>query len=153
MWDSCSPMDGSPPGSSVPGVLQARTLEWVAVPFSRGSSWPRDRTCVSCIIRQIVYRRSLEVRILSFLMNDILLTTDGINLPEVKEQKEHSKDRLFHKQHMQVETQGVTGAWHFKRWANYSGIWVREWWRIQWKRRMAFKRQGLQKTHICEQMN
>lgn len=41
-------------------------------------------------------------------MNDILLTTDGINLPEVKEQKEHSKDRLFHKQHMQVETQGVT---------------------------------------------
>ena len=31
-------MDGSPPGSSVPGILQARTLEWVAIPFSRGSS-------------------------------------------------------------------------------------------------------------------
>ena len=42
------PMDCSPPGSSVHGVLQARTLEWVAIPFSRGSSWPRDQTQVSC---------------------------------------------------------------------------------------------------------
>lgn len=48
-------------------------------------------------------------------MNDILLTTDGMNLAEVKEQKEHSKHVLFHKQHMQVETQGMTGAWHLKR--------------------------------------
>ena len=43
------PMDCSPPGSSVHGILQARILEWVAIPFSRGSSWLRDRTCVSCI--------------------------------------------------------------------------------------------------------
>ena len=43
------PMDCSPPGSSVHGILQARILEWVAIPFSRGSSWPRDWTCVSCI--------------------------------------------------------------------------------------------------------
>ena len=41
--------DCSPPGSSVQGVLQARILEWVAMPSSRGSSWPRDRTWVSCI--------------------------------------------------------------------------------------------------------
>ena len=34
--DSCGPMDGSPPGSSVPGILQARILEWVAISFSRG---------------------------------------------------------------------------------------------------------------------
>ena len=34
---------------SVHGVLQARTLEWVAVPASRGSSWPRDRTCILCV--------------------------------------------------------------------------------------------------------
>ena len=34
----CDPMDHSPPGSSVPGILQARRLEWVAMPFSRGSS-------------------------------------------------------------------------------------------------------------------
>ena len=40
----CDPMDCSPPGSSVHGILQARTLEWVAFPFSHGSSRPRDRT-------------------------------------------------------------------------------------------------------------
>ena len=44
----CSPMDCSPPGPSVHGVLQARILEWVAISFSRGSSEPRDRTGVSC---------------------------------------------------------------------------------------------------------
>ena len=41
-------MDCSPLGSSVHGILQARILEWVAMSFSRGSSWPRDRTQVSC---------------------------------------------------------------------------------------------------------
>ena len=45
----CNPMDCSLPGSSVNGILQARILEWVAVPFSRGSSQPRDQTRVSHI--------------------------------------------------------------------------------------------------------
>ena len=40
----CDPMDCSPPGSSVCGILQASILEWAAIPFSRGSSWPRDQT-------------------------------------------------------------------------------------------------------------
>ena len=40
------PMDYSPPGSSVPGILQARILEWVAISFSRGYSRPRDGTQV-----------------------------------------------------------------------------------------------------------
>ena len=40
----CDPMDGSPPGSSVHGILQARILEWVAISFSRGSSQLRDQT-------------------------------------------------------------------------------------------------------------
>ena len=44
-------MDCSLPGSSVHGISQARRLEWVAISFSRGSSWPRDRTHVSCIGR------------------------------------------------------------------------------------------------------
>ena len=48
-------MDCSPPGSSVHGILQARILEWAAVSFSRGSSQPRDRICVFCIGRQILY--------------------------------------------------------------------------------------------------
>ena len=38
----CQPMDYSPPGSSVHGILQARILEWIAIPFSRESSWLRD---------------------------------------------------------------------------------------------------------------
>ena len=45
----CEPMDCSPPGSSVHGILQARILEWVAMPFSRESSQPRDRTHISCV--------------------------------------------------------------------------------------------------------
>ena len=45
----CDPMDCSPPGSSVHGILQARILEWVAVASCRGPSWPRDFTCISCV--------------------------------------------------------------------------------------------------------
>ena len=44
----CNTMDCSMPGSSVHGILQARILEWVAIPFCRVSSWPRDQTQVSC---------------------------------------------------------------------------------------------------------
>ena len=45
----CSPMNCSLSGSSIHGILQARILEWIAIPFSRGSSCPKDRTQVSCI--------------------------------------------------------------------------------------------------------
>ena len=45
----CDPVDPSPPGSSVHGIFQARVLEWVALPFSRASSQPRDWTHISCI--------------------------------------------------------------------------------------------------------
>ena len=54
----CTPMDCSPPDSSVHGILQARILEWVALPSSRGSSRPRDWisiSYVSCIGRQVLY--------------------------------------------------------------------------------------------------
>ena len=51
-------MDYRPPGSSVQGISQARTLEWVTIFFSRGSCWPRDGTCVSCILRQVLYQES-----------------------------------------------------------------------------------------------
>ena len=55
LWD---PINCSPRGSSVCEILQARILEWVAMPSSRGSSWPRDQICisyVSCIGRRVVY--------------------------------------------------------------------------------------------------
>ena len=54
-WLFCNLMNCSPPGSSVHGISQARILEWVAISFSRGSSWPRDWTHISCIGRWILY--------------------------------------------------------------------------------------------------
>ena len=45
----CDPMDCSLPGLSLHGISQSRILEWVAYPFSRRTSWPRNRTRVSCI--------------------------------------------------------------------------------------------------------
>ena len=47
--DSLDPMDYSPPGSIVHRILQAKTLEWVAISFPRGSSQARNRTCLCCI--------------------------------------------------------------------------------------------------------
>ena len=55
----CDPINSSPPGFPVPGILQARTLEWVAMPSSRGYSRPRDQTqvsCISCIGRRVFYQ-------------------------------------------------------------------------------------------------
>ena len=63
---SCSVMSNSVtpccslPGSSAHGIFQARTLEWVSISYSRGSSQPRDRTCDSCIssiVRRILYHQ------------------------------------------------------------------------------------------------
>ena len=53
----CNPMGCSPPGSSVHGILQARILERVPIPFSRGCCWPRDQTCLLHILhcRRILY--------------------------------------------------------------------------------------------------
>ena len=59
LWTVCSP-----PGSSVHEILQARILEWIAMPFSRGSSWPRGRThisYVSCIGRWVLYHEHHSV--------------------------------------------------------------------------------------------
>ena len=58
----CDPMDCSQPGSSVHGIFQAIVLEWIAISFSSGSSWPRDRTRVSRIVdRRITVWAAREV--------------------------------------------------------------------------------------------
>ena len=49
----CDPMDYNLPDSSVHGIFQARVLEWVAIPFSRGSSQPRARKWVSHIVGRL----------------------------------------------------------------------------------------------------
>ena len=54
----CDPMDRSPPGSSVHGILQVRILEWVAMPSSKGSSWLTDWIClfyISCVVKWMPY--------------------------------------------------------------------------------------------------
>ena len=76
MSNSFATVDCSPPGSSVPGISQARILEWVAISFSRGSSWPRNRTHVSWIGKWILYQWAtredeLVAVILSFLQLNI----------------------------------------------------------------------------------
>ena len=68
----CDPMDWSPPGSSVHGISQARMLGWAAISFSRGSSWSRDRTHISCTGRQVLYCwtiRETHISSYSFMIN------------------------------------------------------------------------------------
>ena len=58
-------MNCSLPGSSIHGIFQARVLEWGAIAFSRGSSWPRDRTQVSCIAgRCLVGKEVVEMEVM-----------------------------------------------------------------------------------------
>ena len=45
----CDPIDGSPPGSAVPGILQGRTLEWVAISFSNAGKWKMKVKSLSCV--------------------------------------------------------------------------------------------------------
>ena len=55
VFNSLQSLVCSPPDSFVHGISQARILEWVAISFSRGSSHPRDRTCVSHTGRHVLY--------------------------------------------------------------------------------------------------
>ena len=57
----CNPMDSSLPGSSVHEIFQAIKLEWAAIPFSRGSAWPRDQTQVSSIAGRFFVWATKEV--------------------------------------------------------------------------------------------
>ena len=77
-WILCDPIDCSPPGSSVHGILQARILECTAIAFSRGSSWPRDWTCNLLHCRQILYHwATREARIYLFTPPCIKQITSG----------------------------------------------------------------------------
>ena len=74
----CNSMDCSLPGSSVHGIFPARVLEWVAIFFSRGSSWPRDRTWVSHVAgrRFTVCMTDVTIKFTKhFMINTVL----GIN--------------------------------------------------------------------------
>ena len=78
----CGPMDCSPPGSSIHGILQARVLEGVAISFSRGSSRPRDRTWVSRIIdRRFTIRATREIQSLVDLIKRVSFSSGSSSAP------------------------------------------------------------------------
>ena len=74
----CDPMDCSLPGFSFHGIFQARVLKWVAISFSRGFSWPRDRTQVSCIAgrRFTLWVTREDRKCLSLLLGSLFCSTD-----------------------------------------------------------------------------
>ena len=79
-------MDCSPPGSSVHGILQARVLEWVAMPSSRVSSWPRDQTPVSHIVGRFftIWATREDSSDSGRLFQFILLSNEQISSAETK---------------------------------------------------------------------
>ena len=81
----CDPIDCSLPGSSVLGILQARTLEWVAMPSSRGSSRPRDRTASLALAGGFFTTEPLEkdtgFKKLPSAPNPLPMTFRGLELP------------------------------------------------------------------------
>ena len=77
----CNLSDCSLPGSSVHGILQARILKWVAIPFSRGSSWPRDLTQVSYIASRFLYCLSHQEMVVWALFGIALLWDWNENWP------------------------------------------------------------------------
>ena len=76
----CHPMDCSWPSSSVCGISQARILEWAAISSSKGSSWPKDWTWVSCIDRWVLYHLSHQSKLQS--LNFLSLENSALDFPE-----------------------------------------------------------------------
>ena len=104
----CNPVGCSLPGSSVHGIFQSRMLEWIAISFFRGSSWPRDQTrvsWVSCIGRWILYHRAAWEVLRSFNVKCLPST--------------HSFQSLFWALNMQQWSQQALPLWslHFGLWS------------------------------------
>ena len=80
----CDPMECSLPCSSVHGILQARILEWVAMCFSRGYSWPRDQTCVSSFGREILYHWATREALNTFRQRIMYQTQNRERYSEIR---------------------------------------------------------------------
>ena len=99
-------MDYSQPGSSVHGMSQARMLEWVAISYSRGSSWSSDRTRVSCVSgigRQILYHCTMKC----FLVKE---SSKLQNHPELA-----SNCLLTLRWGPSMQRRNLAGAWHLRQ--------------------------------------
>ena len=114
----CDPMDCSPPGSSVHGILQPRILEWVTISFSKGSSQPRHRTLVSYIAGRLftAWAKSLiserSCLYLTHLYKTVNATLENFTIPQ---------SLLFHF-HLFIFNfldllAVLSGPWDFNSWA------------------------------------
>ena len=96
VWLVAIPWDYSPPGSSVHRISQARILEWVAISSSRGSSWPRDRTRISCIGKWILYHcRTWEVFYCKYVSKMIPINTKIFDTESIVKDQIDPSSHLF----------------------------------------------------------
>ena len=102
----CDPMHCGPSDFSVHKIFQARTLEWVAISSSRGFSWPRNWTCISCIGRRILYHCA-ALKEISALVKE----TQEIPLPFLSLRMQE-KDHLWGKKGaLSHQTSNVLVSW------------------------------------------
>ena len=120
----CNPMDCSLPGSSVHGILQARILKWVAISFSRGFSWPRDQTQVSCI--PCIGRQVLST---SATWEPSLMYRAGVKWAWWGEGPGQSQNIVRSCTRLKV----VLGEAHTRSWSGSKQAAVNKRWKLRWK--------------------
>ena len=126
----CNPMDYNLPGFSVHGILQARILEWAAMPSSRGSSRPRDRThvfYVSCIGRRVLYDQ--HHRLYYVLSHVLLFCNAGNSSPPGS-----SVHGIFQARMLKWIAYTYTYVYIYKRTHVYGCIWGTREWCLSWYR-------------------
>ena len=109
MSESLWPTDCSPPGSSVRGISQVKILEWVVIPFSRGSSWSRDWSHVSCIGRQVLYHWS--TREAQSTQENILITRRNHQSPILKISMKIEASKLIFRPKRRILNLQSKGIW------------------------------------------
>ena len=138
----CDPVDCSLPGSSVHEIFQARILEWVAISFSRGPSWPRGQTSVSCNGRQFLYhcatreapqstglgveRIGFEFLLLSRYLTLPTLTSSPSNWADGIDVSQYygSSDKLWLEEHVSGDGSKVTPKIHCPAGLTFLFTWV-----------------------------
>ena len=107
----CNPVECSPPGSSVHGILQAGLLKWVAISFSRGPSWPRDQIQVSCTAgRFITFLATKEALYFPYMAPFLSTPSNFQNFEFLCLSLGSHRSRLRDKDSVQVAYLGVAGT-------------------------------------------
>ena len=91
--DSCDPADCSPPNSSVSGISQAKILEWVATSYTKGSSRPKDGTCVSCLAGRFFTTEYLGSRSFTLAFHKLIGNMSGWHQTSLVSLSQEDKSR------------------------------------------------------------